>query len=301
MAPSALSATLTARRIPSTLPQDILSFLLSYPTLRSNLNKKQNALFYHNMAPAKPRRSRCEDLQGELRGNWEELEYRHDFIQWFFPIREQGVNWEAQPLELHEIETIKQDEQAMARLLESYRIILSFWGLRLICPKTGLLGLSDAPSAPNPGSYLMRFRNLERNGHNWLRVTRVLKCLGEFGLTSHPPSFLLFLLTLQSAPNLSERHLTNPSVIRSMDTYWRWCIRDDEDRGCVGEVVERVRKGGVYGGEEYETWVRERAGRGEGEREGEGEVKEEGAGEGEEETQEEEKKGKKDEKRRKVA
>ncbi|GAA5890792.1 hypothetical protein JCM6882_000666 [Rhodosporidiobolus microsporus] len=251
-----LSDALRARNIPSHLPRDILGFLLSYPGERDDKRARQNELFYKNEAPARPRRSNCEELQGELRGNWNELERRHDFIQWFFPIREQGVNWEAQPLQLHEVEAIKKDENAMARLLESYRIILAFYGLRLVSPETGELALEDSVPAPDPASYLRRFQNLEYNGHNFLRITRILKCMGEFGLVQHPPAFLLFLLHLQSSPS---HHLTSSSLVRSMDGYWRWCVRDDGDREYVRDKVDEVRKGGMLEVEEYRGWLKKRA------------------------------------------
>ncbi|GAA5835065.1 hypothetical protein JCM11251_000152 [Rhodosporidiobolus azoricus] len=246
---------LRARNIPSHLPRDILGFLLSYPGQRDDKAVRQNELFYANKVAAKPRRSNCEELQDQLRGNWNELERRHDFIQWFFPIREQGVNWEAQPLQLHEVEAIKKDKDAMARLIESYRIILAFYGLRLVSPETGELALEDSVPAPDPASYLQRFRNLEHNSHNFLRITRMLKCMGEFGLVQHPPSFLLFLLHLQSSPS---HHLTSSSLVRSMDGYWRWCVRDDDDREYVRKKVDEVRKGGRLELEQYQHWVKRR-------------------------------------------
>ena len=67
-----------------------------------------------------------------MRGNYRELEGSHSFIQWLFPIREMGMNWASQPLEPHEIDGIKADPQAMDRLLESYRIMLDFYGMRLM-------------------------------------------------------------------------------------------------------------------------------------------------------------------------
>ncbi|BGO99626.1 hypothetical protein NBRC10513v2_004707 [Rhodotorula toruloides] len=248
-------AQLKRRNIPSSLPRDIISFLLHYPSQPANPKRNANLLFYQNQHPARPRRSNCEELQDVLRGNWDELEGRHDFVQWFFPIREQGVNWDAQPLELHEIEGIKSDPSAMSRFLESYRIMLAFYGLTLVNPQTGELALQDDVPAPHPSSYLRRLRNLEERSDNWLRVTRILKCLEELGLTPHAPSLLLFLLTLQSPPHSL---LTSPALCRSMDSYWRWCVRDDEDREFVAEVVERVRSGGTWSEEEYREWIRKR-------------------------------------------
>lgn len=83
--------------------------------------------------------------------------------------------------------------------------------------------------------------------------TRCSPCLiAQFGLTPHAPSLLLFLLTLQSPPH---QLLTSPALCRSMDSYWRWCVRDDEDREFVGRVVERVRSGGSWSEEEYREWI----------------------------------------------
>ncbi|GJN91375.1 hypothetical protein Rhopal_004396-T1 [Rhodotorula paludigena] len=265
-----LSSQLARRRIPSSLPRDILSFLLHYPGQRDDPAADANLRFYRNEGAARPRRSRCEELQRELKGNWDELEDRHDFVQWLFPIREQGVNWSAQPLQLHEIEAIKSDPAAMARLLESYRIILAFYGLRLVSPSTGELALADAVPAPAQENYRQRFRNLERNWHNFLRVTRILKCLGEFDLTQHPPSFLLFLLALQSrAPStlaLGGPYLDSPALVRSFDDYWRWCVRDDDERALVARVRDGVRSGtDGWGVDEYREWVRGKAGEDSGE------------------------------------
>ncbi|BGP49203.1 hypothetical protein JCM10450v2_005086 [Rhodotorula kratochvilovae] len=277
---SSLSAQLAQRSIPSHLPRDILSFLLLYPGQRSDPSKNANLRFYRNEGPARPRRATCEELQAELRGNWDELEHRHDFVQWLFPIREQGVNWEAQPLEIHEVEALKADPAAMSRLLQSYRLMLSFYGLRLVSPMTGELALADEVPAPAHGSFLRRFANLERNMHNFLRVTRILKCLGEFGLTQHPPSLLLFLLHLQSRSSapLGGPFLTSSSLVRSFDGYWRWCVRDDADRAFVVQKSEEVRKGGEWTAEEYKKWVERRAAEREKERAGEGEQALDGEG-----------------------
>ncbi|GAA5847468.1 hypothetical protein JCM9279_000495 [Rhodotorula babjevae] len=260
-----LSSELSRRHIPSSLPRDVLAFLLHYPHLSSSPSSKTkdaNLRFYRNEQAARPRRSRCDELQDELRGNWGELESRHDFVQWLFPIREQGVNWEAQPLELHEIEGIKADSTAMARLLESYHVMLAFYGLRLVDSATGELALADAVPAPHQASFVQRFANLERNSHNFLRVTRILKCLGEFGLSQHPPSLLLFILHLQSRSSapLGGPFLTSPALVRSFDGYWRHCVRDDADRAFVRQKSDEVREGGEWTAEEYVEWVTRRAG-----------------------------------------
>ena len=37
-------------------------------------------------------------------GNYDLLEAHHGYIQWLFPIREQGMNYQSQPLQKHELE-----------------------------------------------------------------------------------------------------------------------------------------------------------------------------------------------------
>lgn len=51
------------------------------------------------------------------------LEYHHGYIQWLFPLQEKGMNWSADPLQKHEIELIKQDKQALERILKSYKLM----------------------------------------------------------------------------------------------------------------------------------------------------------------------------------
>ncbi len=50
-----------------------------------------------------------DEIHKEWWGDYRLLEYRHGYIQWLFPIREQGLNYQAQKLNQREIEvhTIK--------------------------------------------------------------------------------------------------------------------------------------------------------------------------------------------------
>ncbi len=43
-----------------------------------------------------------DDIHSEWFGNYTLLEDHHGYIQWLFPIREQGMNFHAQELQLHE-------------------------------------------------------------------------------------------------------------------------------------------------------------------------------------------------------
>ena len=74
-----------------------------------------------------------------------------------FPIREFGVNYASQPLQIHEIEAMKADPEIMERILKSYQLMLDFYGMRLVSLETGLV----ARCLPL-GNHKLRYRNLTR-------------------------------------------------------------------------------------------------------------------------------------------
>lgn len=115
--------------------------------------------------------------------------------------------------------------------------MLDFYGMRLVDEETGELGRSETVD-PASGRWDVRYANL-RNTHNFLRITRILKSNSEFGCEYLNAPFLLFVLVEQSRPESPQ--LDSASLVRSMDNYWRWCIRDDEEREFVGETIAAVR------------------------------------------------------------
>jgi hypothetical protein len=187
-----------------------------------------------------------------LRGNYSELESSHSFIQWFFPIREQGVNGLAQPLELHEIPVIKNDPQSMSRLATSYDIMLDFYGHKLVDAETGLVARNEV-QAPSGASWLVRYRNLESRTHNFLRITRILKCHSELGREHLNAGWLLFFLVEQARGQLDSSGLKS-----SMDGYWRWAIRNDEERDWVAKKIDSVRQGATWTEDDYREAIERR-------------------------------------------
>jgi len=74
-----------------------------------------------------------------------------------FPIREYGMNYASQPLQLHEIDSMKADSHIIDRILASYQLMLDFYGMQLLSSDTGLLVRSLPPKNHAP-----RYRNLVR-------------------------------------------------------------------------------------------------------------------------------------------
>ena len=91
--------------------------------------------------------------------------------------------------------------------------------------------------------------------HNYLRISRILKCLSEMGLERLNAGFLLFILNEQSEHD----ELNNSTLRRSMDTWWANCIRNEEERTWIGGLIEKVRVGDlVYTREMYEKALQRR-------------------------------------------
>ena len=88
--------------------------------------------------------------------------------------------------------------------------------------------------------------------HNNLRITRILKCLSELGMEHLNAGFLLHVLNEQSENSM----LYSASLRLSMDQWWASCIRDDHEREWVGQAITKVRSGGLFTRQMYETAMR---------------------------------------------
>uniref|UniRef100_A0A672N937 Opioid growth factor receptor (OGFr) conserved domain-containing protein n=1 Tax=Sinocyclocheilus grahami TaxID=75366 RepID=A0A672N937_SINGR len=126
------------------------------------------------------------DFHQTWSGEYDLLEDVHSYIQWLFPIQEPGVNWRAHVLSKKEIKLFRKDKEAKSKLVQSYKLMLDFYGICLVDESTG-----EVARAPN---WKDRFRNLNRHTHNNLRITRILKCLGTLGLKHYQAPLVKFFL-----------------------------------------------------------------------------------------------------------
>lgn len=244
----------------SQIPRDILSFWNEYPNEEDDPSEKRNLQFYQNILRCQPDRLLIDELHERWKDKFDILEAKHGYIQWLFPIREYGMNYDSQPLQPHEIKEMRASEEVMQRILRSYRLMLSFFGMTLLDEQTGLLARSeDEERCLNSGVPLRasRYRNLTVSHHNNLRISRILKCLSEMGLEHLNAGFLLHVLYEQSSENqLKDRHGYLQS---SMDRWWANCIRNQEERDFIGMLIMRVRHGElVFTREKYEELLERR-------------------------------------------
>ncbi|KAF9468523.1 opioid growth factor receptor conserved region-domain-containing protein [Collybia nuda] len=216
------------------IPRDVKEFLDGYPDSGNDLKSSANLDFYSNTLRCRPDNRLIEEIHEQWFGDYEKLEYKHGFIQWLFPIQEYGVNYESQPLQRHEIASMKSDARIMRRIVISYKLMLDFYGMRLVSEESGLID-----RALPPRNFKSRYQNLVWSSHNYLRISRVLKCLSEFGLEHLNAGFLLHILSEQSESN----ELNSSGIRSSMDRWWVNCIRDGEKRMRIAELIAKVRSG----------------------------------------------------------
>lgn len=199
--------------------KDMQNYRHGYP----NINEEEcpeermtNLKFYLNEIKSSPDDVSIETFHTEWRTDYKRLERVHSYIQWLFPLREPGVNYMAAELTKKEIQAFRESEEAKSRLLDSYELMLGFYGLQLLNRETGEVKRAD--------NWRERFANLERNMHNNLRITRILKSLGELGFEHFQAPLVRFFLE----ETLVRKTLS--SVKRSVLDYFLFAVRDKRER-----------------------------------------------------------------------
>ena len=216
-------------RAPSASAQaDVQRYLKRYPGQKEHPSARKNLDFYLNRIPSAPSPSGTIDqILQQWHGDYELLEAHHGYIQWIMPIREDGVNYLAQKLYLHEINGIRSDSRALQRLVASYELMLDFYGMKLIDSTLGEIARS--------ANWEGRYRHLNRSMHNYLRITRILKCLGEFGYEHLKLGFMIHCLNELAIGELNLR-----SVGVSARDYWLTTLRTTSDANILKRTISTI-------------------------------------------------------------
>ncbi|XP_041419081.1 opioid growth factor receptor-like protein 1 isoform X2 [Xenopus laevis] len=197
--------------------RDLYKYRHQYPNFKDprSPNDLCNLRFYMNKIPFKPDGVNIEEILNKWKGDYEKLEHNHTYIQWLFPLREQGLNFYAKELTSYEIEEFKKTKEAMKRFLLAYKMMLDFFGIKLI-DKNG-----NVSRAPN---WQERFQHLNESQHNYLRITRILKSLGELGYENFKPPLVKLFLQESIVANII------PSMRQSALEYFVYTIKDRRQR-----------------------------------------------------------------------
>ncbi|XP_052007322.1 opioid growth factor receptor-like protein 1 [Xyrauchen texanus] len=206
--------------------KDLYKYRHCYPNYKEprQLNEYCNLRFYLNKIPLVPDGIYIEEILTNWRGDYEKLEHNHTYIQWLFPLREQGLNFYAQELTQDEIKEFQSTREAKRRFLLAYSIMLDFFGIKLL-DKNG-----NVARAPN---WQDRFQHLNESQHNFLRITRILKSLGELGFEN----FKLPLVHLLLEEALVEG--TIPNMRHSALEYFVFTLRQHSQRRALLRFAQR--------------------------------------------------------------
>lgn len=208
--------------------KDTEQYRNEYPGLEDDESITCNLRFYRNELASEPRGGLVEDIHRRWMHDYDLLERHHGYIQWIFPIREHGMNYQAKPLQRHEMVAIREDPACRARVVQSYRMMLDFYGFKLVDEASGAVARAD--------NWKPRFHNLSWSSHNWLRVTRILKSLGELGFEHYKLPWLLAIC--------EEVFVTRAlsACDRSFVNFWAWTLRKEEDqRQLQKEIAKHYR------------------------------------------------------------
>eukprot|EP01128_Nolandella_sp_AFSM9_P008577 TRINITY_DN5266_c0_g1_i1.p1 TRINITY_DN5266_c0_g1~~TRINITY_DN5266_c0_g1_i1.p1 ORF type:complete len:292 (+),score=52.23 TRINITY_DN5266_c0_g1_i1:25-876(+) len=229
-APQGVSTTPPERLNRGRALGDMFTYRQGYPEYghsSDSLDLITNILFYRNQSGLVVKNRRggterhifIEDFHNEKWGDYEFLEEVHNYIQGLFPIQERVTIEGIHQLQRHEVEIMRKDPLIRQRVLKSYELMLDFFGFQFA------EGGNSSGKIERSSHYLERYSNWNTSfNHNFLRITRILKCLGEVGLEQpYKKEFLLFV----SSEVLSGALEFADDALRS---YWIHSLKVAEER-----------------------------------------------------------------------
>jgi len=115
----------------------------------------------------------------------EALERVHDYIQWLFPLDEpSGANWLAPVLSRDDVAAFAADPSLRASLRRAFLRMLTFYGFGMPDGQVERVGQEEqVPQLHREANWDAQSRVwLRPHNHNYLRLTRIMKCLTLLGL-----------------------------------------------------------------------------------------------------------------------
>jgi hypothetical protein len=123
--------------------------------------------------------------------NWDDgqLEAIHNYIQWLFPLEtSSGPNPTAPILDQTTIQVFRNDALLKNQLLNSFRRMLSFYGLQMNATTRAITRASNFNARA-----AVWLTPADRNYHNFLRITRIIHSLSILGLQEYAHAFLTIM------------------------------------------------------------------------------------------------------------
>jgi hypothetical protein len=214
--------------------EDTWRFVDDLEARRSN-RTDPNALFYSGKLYVPPSDKLVDQLLDDLDDNTQKLESGHQYIQWLFPMFSgEGVNAWSSRLSRSGAAFIRSDTASSRRLLRAYKMMLHFYGLRLVDERTGAV-------ERHPASYADRLAILNGSLHNHRRLTRIAISLGELGFHRYRRPLIELLRRevehgLLPAAVISLRDFWLPLLDEASEAYEELTLEEegaDREDGCL--------------------------------------------------------------------
>ncbi|KAL6063099.1 Opioid growth factor receptor [Balamuthia mandrillaris] len=195
----------------------------THTSVRKNVALR-NYLFYCNQVCSQPDGAEIDYMHKYWFYNYNLLEKHHGYIQWLFPIFESGgTNRNSFALSKKEANLIREDLGSAFRVLKSFRLMLNFYGMRLVDLHSGQIARTE--------EWEERYENLNRLTHNNLRISRILISLGELGFGRYKKPWLKHF----------EEEMEK-GLLRNCHTpyrrYWRMLAYEEDSEAYVAKTKE---------------------------------------------------------------
>lgn len=115
-----------------------------------------------------------------------QMEDHHDFIQWIFPTKNNGVNPQAPELDLPLIQAALKDSLLRENMLRAFHKMLAYYGLEM-----------QGKAVVKSAVFHERKKYWHINGsHNLRRMTRMIESMKMLGFTEESTAFANCILTI---------------------------------------------------------------------------------------------------------
>lgn len=141
----------------------------------------------------------------ETPGRWW-FEFTHNYIQWLFPLREESNAAYSIPLTDEMVDYIKKNDAILRNIKRSFFKMLEFYGFSYTNNAIVLVMSTKE----------MMIRWMNPYNHNFLRITRILRCLSIVGYCDLASEWLESL----------EEATKNLHYVEKSKEFWREALKD---------------------------------------------------------------------------
>jgi hypothetical protein len=177
---------------------------------------RKNYDFYSMRCKGKPL-DNIDSVHEQYFAKYDFLEENNNYMEWLFPIYgSAGINHNTKPLSMQEAELFKKNIQTSIRLVRSYKLMLNFFGMKLANDLTGEVTREE-------DIWQARYCQINSRTNNNIKITRMLKSLGQLGFERYQKRFVEHLKTE------IEEHGLLKNCRDNFKNYWSTYLKLGED------------------------------------------------------------------------